>query len=91
MFENKTMPDVTIYTTGLCPYCHRAKALLQKKGVAYHEVDVSYDAAERQRMTARAGGRRTVPQIFIGQAHVGGSDELHELERQGRLDALLSA
>jgi glutaredoxin 3 len=85
------MPDVTIYTTNLCPYCHRAKSLLQMKGVAYTEIDVSYDQAERQRMTMRAGGRRTVPQIFIGQTHIGGSDDLHDLDRQGRLDALLAA
>jgi glutaredoxin 3 len=85
------MKPVTIYTTNLCPYCARAKALLQKKGVAYDEIDVSYDPAERQRMTERAHGRRTVPQIFIGETHVGGSDDLHELDRQGKLDPLLAA
>ncbi len=85
------MPDVTIYTTELCPYCHRAKALLRKKGVAFSEIDVSYDPPERQRMAVRAGGRRSVPQIFIGETHVGGSDDLAELERQGKLDPLLSA
>ncbi len=85
------MPNVTIYTTSLCPYCHRAKALLNKKGISYNEIDVSYDPQERQRMTARANGRRTVPQIFIGETHVGGSDDLHDLERQGKLDTLLVA
>jgi glutaredoxin 3 len=83
------MPEITIYTTAFCPYCQAAKALLSRKGVAFTEIDVSYDAAERRRMTERAGGRRTVPQIFVGPTHVGGSDELHDLERQGRLDPLL--
>ncbi len=84
------MPKVTIYTTAYCPYCHSAKALLRRKNVDFSEVDVSYDAEERQRMTAKAHGRRTVPQIFIGDMHVGGSDELHALERQGKLDPLLA-
>jgi glutaredoxin 3 len=84
------MPKVTIYTTAFCPYCHSAKALLNRKNVAFSEVDVSYDVEERQRMMARANGRRTVPQIFIGEVHVGGSDELHALERQGKLDPLLA-
>jgi glutaredoxin 3 len=85
------MPDVTIYTTQFCPFCQAAKSLLSRKGVNYREIDVSYDAAERSRMTERAAGRRTVPQIFVGDAHVGGSDDLHALERSGKLDALLSA
>ena len=84
------MANITIYTTGFCSYCRAAKALLQKKGLAYHEIDVSYDPAGRQRMTAIANGKRTVPQIFIGETHVGGSEELHELERRGRLDGLLA-
>jgi glutaredoxin 3 len=83
------MPKVIIYTTAFCPYCHSAKSLLRRKNVEFSEIDVSYDAEERQRMTARANGRRTVPQIFIGDVHVGGSDELHALERQGKLDPLL--
>ena len=83
------MPRITIYTTVYCPYRYAAKALLQRKGFNYDEIDVTYDPAERQRMTAKAGGRRTVPQVFIGETHVGGSDELHRLERQGRLDPLL--
>lgn len=84
------MKTVEIYTTPFCPYCLAAKRLLQKKGVAYTETDVSMDPDLRQKMTARAGGRRTVPQIFIGGAHVGGSDDLHLLEHQGRLDPLLA-
>jgi glutaredoxin 3 len=84
------MAKITIYTTGFCSYCHAAKALLQKKGLDYHEIDVSYDSAERQRMTAIANGKRTVPQIFIGETHVGGYNELYALDRQGRLDPLLA-
>ncbi len=82
------MQPVTIYTTMLCPYCHMAKRLLKQKGVAYNEINVS-KSADRDKMTERAGGRHTVPQIFIGEHHVGGCDELHALERAGRLDALL--
>lgn len=85
------MAKITIYTTRFCSYCHAAKALLQKKGLAYDEIDVSYDPAERQRMTARVGGKRTVPQIFFGETHIGDCDELYALERQGRLDVLLAA
>lgn len=84
------MPKVTIYTTPFCPYCHSAKALLRRKNVNFSEIDVSYDAQERQAMMAKANGRRTVPQIFIGETHVGGSDELHALDRQGKLDPLLA-
>ena len=84
------MAKITIYTTRFCSYCHAAKALLQKKGLAYDEIDVSYDPAERQRLTARANGKRTVPQIFIGETHVGDCDELYALDRQGRLDPLLA-
>ena len=84
------MKPVTIYTTGLCPYCHMAKSLLSKKGVNYAEIDVTYAPDKRSEMTARAGGRRTVPQIFIGDTHVGGSDDLHALERAGKLDGLLA-
>lgn len=83
------MPKVTIYTTPFCPYCHSAKALLKRKNVQFSEIDVSYDPQERQRMVDKAQGRRTVPQIFIGETHVGGSDELHALDRQGKLDPLL--
>ena len=84
------MPKVTIYTTAFCPYCLSAKALLRRKNVEFAEVDVSHDVEERRRMMAKAHGRRTVPQIFIGEKHVGGSDELHALDRQGKLDPLLA-
>ena len=84
------MSKVEIYTTRYCPYCISAKALLSRKNVQFTEIDVSGDAAGRARMTERANGGMTVPQIFIGQTHVGGSDELHELERAGRLDPLLA-
>lgn len=85
------MADIVIYTTFMCPYCARAKALLEKKGQSYEEIDVSYDAAKRDEMTKKAGGRHTVPQIWINGQHVGGSDDLHELERAGKLDAMLAA
>jgi glutaredoxin 3 len=84
------MANITIYTTRTCPYCHSAKSLLAKKGASYDEIDVSGDATERQRMMIRANGRRSVPQIFIGETHVGGSEDLHELERHGGLDPLLT-
>lgn len=83
------MVDVTIYTRMMCGYCSAAKRLLEKKGVAYTEHDASFSPDLRQQMIARARGRSTFPQIFIGDHHVGGCDELHELEREGRLDALL--
>ncbi|TMB36234.1 MAG: glutaredoxin 3 [Deltaproteobacteria bacterium] len=83
------MKPVKIYTTPWCPYCVRAKRLLDKKGVSYQEIDVADDDEARVRL-AEQTGRRTVPQIFIGEHHVGGSDDLHELEAQGRLDSLLT-
>ena len=83
------MNDVTIYTTRSCPYCFHAKALLEKKGVTYNEIDVSFDRATRAAMTQRANGRSTVPQIFIGQQHVGGCDDLYDLDEAGQLDPLL--
>jgi glutaredoxin 3 len=83
-----TVP-VTIYSTTVCPYCVRAKELLKRKGVSYTEINVD-DDAERAKMIEKAGGRRTVPQIFIGNTHVGGSDDLYALEREGKLDALLA-
>lgn len=84
------MSQVTIYTRMMCAYCAAAKRLLQKKGVAYTEHDASFSPELRQEMIAKAGGRSTFPQIFINGRHVGGSDELHALEREGRLDALLA-
>ena len=83
------MSEITIYTTPYCPFCHTAKALLKRKGVVFREIDVSRDPAERQRMMIKANGRRTVPQIFIGETYVGGSDDLYDLERRGKLDGLL--
>lgn len=81
---------VEIYTTPICPYCLAAKRLLTKKGVAFTEIDVSRDPSLRDKMTTRAGGRRTVPQIFIGGTHVGGSDDLHALDHAGKLDPMLA-
>lgn len=85
------MASVVIYTTMFCPYCHAAKRLLNEKGVEFKEIDVTMDPGERSRMRERASGRNSVPQIFIGDAHVGGCDDLHALERQGRLDEMLQA
>jgi glutaredoxin 3 len=85
------MPAITIYTTATCPYCLAAKALLRRKNALFTEIGVDGDPAARAAMTARANGRRTVPQIFIGDRHVGGSDELHALEAAGELDPLLAA
>ena len=79
---------VKIYTTPYCPYCVRAKRLLEGKGVPYEEIDVANDDQARIELAERTG-RRTVPQIFIGADHVGGSDDLHALEEQGKLDAML--
>jgi glutaredoxin 3 len=84
------MSHVTIYTTPICPHCVRAKALLEKKGAEVREVDVFMDRRARDEMEQKSGGRRTVPQIFIGETHVGGSDDLHALERAGELDPLLT-
>jgi len=83
------MARIEIYTTRLCGYCRAAKALLSRKGVAFSEIDVTGDHEGRSRMIARANGSTTVPQIFIGATHVGGCDELYDLERAGKLDALL--
>jgi glutaredoxin 3 len=83
------MSKIKIYTTPICPYCVRAKALLKKKGAQFEEVDVFMDADARQEMEDKSQGRRTVPQIFIGEKHVGGCDDLYALESQGQLDPLL--
>ena len=85
------MANITIYTTRTCSFCYAAKSLLTKKGASYDEIDVSADPAARQRMMLRANGRRSVPQIFIGETHVGGNEDLYELERRGGLDPLLMA
>ncbi len=82
------MNEVTIYTKNYCPYCTRAKALLDRKGVAYTDIDVTFDVALQNEMIERSG-RRTVPQVFIGDVHVGGSDDLIDAERSGELDGLL--
>lgn len=84
------MVDVTIYTRMMCGYCSAAKRLLDSKGAAYTEHDASFSPELRQEMITRARGSSTFPQIFIGDRHVGGCDELHALERAGRLDALLA-
>jgi glutaredoxin 3 len=79
-----------MYTTPICPYCVRAKSLLKRKGVEVEEVDVLMDMGAREEMQTKTGGARSVPQIFIGDTHVGGCDELYALEREGRLDPLLA-
>ena len=84
------MATVEIYTTPYCPYCIDAKALLKKKNVAFTEIDVSRDRDLRVKMTARAYGRTTVPQIFVGAVHVGGCDDLYALDGDGKLDPLLN-
>ncbi|MBN9251310.1 MAG: glutaredoxin 3 [Mesorhizobium sp. 61-13] len=84
------MVDVTIYTRAMCGYCSAAKRLLEKKGVAYTEHDASFSPELRREMISRANGRTTFPQIFIGSTHIGGCDDLHSLEAEGRLDTLLA-
>ena len=84
------MRAVEIYTTPYCGYCQMAKRLLTQKGVRFSEIDVSADPTLRAAMVERAGGRRTVPQIFVDDTHVGGCDDLYALERAGRLEALLN-
>lgn len=85
------MAKVEIYTKFLCPYCTRAKSLLASKGVRYEEYDISMGGPGRAEMIARANGRTTVPQVFIDGRHIGGSDDLAELDRAGGLDPLLAA
>src|SRR5436853_3976804 len=84
------MPEIAIYTTRYCPYCHAAKRLLTRRGVEFTEIDVSGDPKGRSDMVARANGRMTVPQIFIGSTHVGGYDDLSALDKAGKLDPLLA-
>ena len=83
------MPQITVYTTAACPYCRRAKDLFRKKNLAFTEIAVDGDPRSRTDMTARARGRMTVPQIFFDDIHIGDCDELHALDRAGKLDKLL--
>ncbi|MEL6582990.1 MAG: glutaredoxin 3 [Pseudomonadota bacterium] len=85
------MQAVEIYTSPICGFCHAAKRLLTSKGVSFAEVDVLQNPDRKPEMIQRAGGKRTVPQIFIGDTHVGGCDDLYALDRAGKLDALLAA
>ena len=85
------MQPIEIYTSPLCGFCHAAKRLLTQKGVSFSEIDVLADPGRKPEMIDRAGGARTVPQIFVGTTHVGGCDELYALDRAGKLDPLLQA
>jgi glutaredoxin 3 len=85
------MANIEIYTKAFCPYCHRAKALLDRKGASFEEIDISLGGPRREEMIDRAGGRTTVPQIFIDGHHIGGCDDLHALDSAGNLDPLLAA
>ncbi len=85
------MAAVELYTTPYCPYCLAAKELLQRKGIEFKDIDVAGMPARRAEMVARAGGRTTVPQIFIGSRHIGGCDDLYDLDRAGKLAPLLAA
>jgi len=82
---------IVIYTKSTCPYCHAAKSLLRRKGADYEEISVDGDRSAQLAMAQKAGGRWTVPQIFIGETHVGGCDDLHDLEDAGELDGLLAS
>jgi glutaredoxin 3 len=84
------MTKVTMYVTPTCAYCSRAKRILQAKGVAWEEIDIAREPQRGQEMVQRSGGRTTVPQIFIGERHIGGYDDLAALEKKGELDPLLS-
>ena len=85
------MSQVTIYTKPFCPYCIRAVSLLEQKGVEFTEIEAAFDPEKRQEMMRRSNGRATFPQIFIGEAHIGGCDDMMALERDGKLDPLLAA
>ena len=87
--SDAAQPEITMYSTGWCPYCDRARGLLQRKGATFSEVKVDEDPAQRDLMLKRSGGRRTVPQIFLGARHVGGLDDLHALDKAGDLDKML--
>jgi len=84
------MAAVTLYTKPMCPYCARALSLLNKKGAQVVDIEAAWDPAKKKEMMARSGGRSTFPQIFIGERHIGGSDDLAALERSGELDTLLA-
>lgn len=84
------MAKVTVYTAGKCCYCHMAKTLLRRKDAAFEEIDLTGQPEKRRSLSERAGGRQTVPQIWIGERHVGGCDDLYALDREGKLDALLA-
>lgn len=88
-FTDLRMKEVTIYTQALCGYCTAAKRLLERKGAQFTEIDVTYDPKERAAMRERTGGRNSTPQIFIGDTHVGGCDDLYALDERGGLDPLL--
>jgi glutaredoxin 3 len=87
--NSPTTPEIVMYSTGWCPYCDRARGLLERKGVTFSEIKVDEDATQRDAMLKRSGGRRTVPQIFIGDRYVGGFDDLYALDKAGELDKLL--
>ncbi len=85
------MSNVTIYSSNRCPFCVKAKMLLDKKNIEYEEIDVTDNEEARKKLVEKANGMRTVPQIFIGETHVGGCDDLYELENNGKLDPMLTA
>ena len=85
------MPEIIVYSKSYCPYCQAAKALLTKKGAAFTEIDLTTDPEGQRAMAKKAGGRSTVPQIFIGGQHIGGCDDLYALDAKGELDALLAS
>ena len=85
------MAQIIVYSGPNCPYCQRAKMLLQKKGAAFEEIDVSQDPSKREEMMAKSGGKRSIPQIFINGQHIGGCDDLYALDAAGTLDGLLAS
>lgn len=84
------MPNIIVYSGPSCPYCVRAKQLLQKKGVPFTDIDVKADTAKFDEMLTKSGGRKTIPQIFIGGQHIGGCDDLYALDAAGKLDPMLA-
>lgn len=85
------MADIIIYTKDYCPYCVRAKELLKRKNQQFKEIDITRDESLQQEVVQKSGGRRTVPQVFINGTHVGGYDDLHALDKEGKLDKLLAS